>query len=367
MKVIAFYLPQFHEIPENNEWWGEGYTEWTAVKAAEPIYYKHVQPNVPLHDNYYNLLKHSVMRWQADCANKAGLEGFCFYHYWFKGRLLLEKPIENYLKWKDISFPYCLSWANDSWIRTWSNVKESGNVWNEKLVANTCDSIYLVKQDYGNEEDWKEHFEYLLPFFRDERYLKKDGKPIFNIYKPHIIPCIKELMCLWKRLAKEAGLNGIYFIATDRKADLHGCADAYLQYEPGYTSAYDKTLQQKGMLKIKRFLSTRHQIPSLYSYDHTWKKILKRKIGMKSRRKVYRGAFINYDETPRRGKNAVIYYGACPAKFEKYFFALDKIVPKDDFVFLTAWNEWGEGAYCEPDERWGYGYLKALRHVLKKD
>ena len=167
MRIIAFYLPQFHSIPENDEWWGEGFTEWANMKAAKSLFEGHNQPRIPLNNNYYNLLDDSTMEWQVDLAKKYGVYGFCFYHYWFDGRMLLQKPMENMLKNQNINFPYCISWANEAWT----------NAWKSDENART-----LIAQRYGNTKEWKEHFDYLLQFFMDENYIKEDGKPLFIMY-----------------------------------------------------------------------------------------------------------------------------------------------------------------------------------------
>jgi len=166
MKVVALYLPQFHTIPENDTWWGEGFTEWVNIKKAIPLFENHHQPRMPLQDNYYNLADPDVMRWQASIAKEHGVYGFCFYHYWFDGKLLLQKPIENFLENKDIDIHFCISWANEHWTDQW--VSEKWNV--------------LIEQRYGERDEWKVHFDYLLPYFKDDRYIKVDEKPVFVIY-----------------------------------------------------------------------------------------------------------------------------------------------------------------------------------------
>ena len=164
MKVIAFYLPQFHTIPENDEWWGKGFTEWTNVKAAKPLFEGHVQPRIPLNNNYYNLLDDEVMEWQVELARQYGVYGFCFYHYWFDGHMLLEKPMENMLNSDKINFPYCICWANENWTNAWT---ANGDV------------KTLIKQTYGDREEWERHFSYLLDFFKDKNYIKENNKPLF--------------------------------------------------------------------------------------------------------------------------------------------------------------------------------------------
>ena len=203
MRIIAFYLPQFHNIPENDEWWGDGFTEWVNVKKAEPIYEGHEQPRVPLDGNYYNLLDDDVKIWQAELAKKYGIYGFCYYHYWFNGKLLLEKPMEQMLENKKVDLPFCVCWANEPWTRAWVG---------EKKV--------LIGQEYGTEKEWKEHFDYMLPFFRDDRYIKEDNRPLYVIYRPEIIPCLQEMLALWDKLAKENGFDGMCFAYQNIDFDL---------------------------------------------------------------------------------------------------------------------------------------------------
>ena len=163
MKLISLYLPQFHEIPENNDAWGNGFTEWTNVRKSRPLYFGHRQPRVPLGENYYNLLDVKVMERQSTLAQRAGIYGFCFYHYWFNGRMVLEKPVNNWLLDKKIRTHFCFCWANEPWTKTWHGA--GGNM------------EILIPQTYGGEEEWEQHYRYFLPFFKDERYIKEDGKP----------------------------------------------------------------------------------------------------------------------------------------------------------------------------------------------
>ena len=190
-KIIALYLPQFHAIPENDKWWGKGFTEWTSVKKAIPLLKNHHQPREPLKGNYYNLLDPEVRQWQADLAQKYGIYGFCYYHYWFNGKKLLEKPAEEILRLGKPSLPFCFSWANESWSRTWYSSKKE----------------VLLKQEYGAEKEWESHFNYLLPFFKDERYIKVDNKPLFLIYKPSLILELDRMISFWEKLAIKEGFR----------------------------------------------------------------------------------------------------------------------------------------------------------------
>lgn len=370
-KVIAFYLPQFHRVPENDEWWGEGFTEWVSAKSAKPLFPGHYQPRLPQYNNYYNLLDKKTLEWQADLAKKGRVYGFCIYHYWFGEKQLLEKPAENLLKWKDIDINYCFSWANDSWITSWS--KLAGNAWvmtDEKRKVKSAGegNGILLKQEYGDEIEWKRHFMYLLPFFQDSRYIKQDGKPVFVIYRPEGVPCLEEMMDYWKKLASENGLPGIYFIGTNCRTKEQKKMDAGLLYEPNY-SQYQDCAEYTTTGKAYKWLRTKLAkkdipIPDMINYDLIWKKILQRDI----KRNIYPGGYVDFDVTPRKGKRARITYNANPKKFYRYFRELyHKCSKKDvDYIFITAWNEWGEGAYLEPDQKYGVAYLNAIRSVVRE-
>ena len=204
MKILAMYLPQFHRVLENDEWWGNGFTDWVSAKKAKPLYEGHYQPHVPLGENYYNLLNKDVMVWQAELMKKYGVDGMCIYHYWFKdGRKILEKPAENLLQWKEIEMPFCFCWANETWARSWAQI-QGANSWAdmyEQYAADGSDQsqkAILLEQQYGEKKDWKKHFDYLNMFFRDERYIKIDDKPIFDFYKTADISCLDEMICYWQ-------------------------------------------------------------------------------------------------------------------------------------------------------------------------
>lgn len=367
MKVIAYYLPQFHEIPENNEWWGEGFTEWTNVKKARPLFEGHAQPRVPLNDNYYDLSHKETMRWQIDLAHQYGVYGFCFYHYWFNGKMLLEKPAEYLLADKTLDMHFCFSWANEPWTNGW--VSDKANV--------------LMPQRYGGKPEWKAHFDYLLPFFKDDRYIKHDGKPLFVLYKPDVVPNLNEMLDYYQELAKEAGLPGISFAyqqlyLNEWKMPDDSRFDLNIHFEPIYAFR-DLTYNKHRVLRkikrnISRFLEMHTHIniervsvtKGLVTpdYDEIWKLILKREP---TSSKDVPGAFTDWDNTPRRGMNGKIYMGACPEKFKQYFSNQVKRarnVYHQDMIFVYAWNEWAEGGYLEPDERFKYGYLEAIRSGL---
>lgn len=378
MKIIAYYLPQFHEIPENNEMWGDGFTEWTNVKRAKPLFEGHEQPVEPLDDNYYNLLDTNVMLWQAKIAKENGIYGFCFYHYWYNGHLLLEKPIENYLKRKDIDFPFCICWANHDWTTGWHD--------GEKKV--------IYRQDYTNKDEWKKHFEFLLPFFKDDRYIKKNGKPLVLIYDIANIPQMKEMVDCWQTLAREQGFPGIDFahqsVAADAVVGFNDDGFTYdIEYQPQYVRElvlkkgerrkhtfihYVKRLTRSikipSLIKIillKVFLSDpTPQKPLIIDYDELWEKILS--MGP-IRPNSIPGALVRMDTTPRIQNRGFVTQGMTVEKFKKYLKrqivnARDNY--RSDMMFMFAWNEWAEGGYLEPDKRDGYKVLNAIKEALEE-
>ena len=377
MKTIAFYLPQFHNIPENDEWWGDGFTEWTNVKKAEPLFEGHYQPNVPLNENYYNLLDNNVKRWQAKIAHDYGVYGFCYYHYWFNGKLLLEKPMEQMLEDKSINMPFCISWANEPWTKAWVN-----------------ENKVLIPQYYGGKREWKEHFDYLLPFFKDERYIKENGNPFVVIYRPEVIPCLNEMLDYWQELAKQNGFPGLVFAHQYLGLDqMHGDDSRFkynIEFQPVYAEVFSTahavgvrktgwwqqfrsikrkiftTVEKKSGIDLDRFVQdfAQKNTFSQFSYDDRWTDVLS--FGPLSEKSLP-GAFVNWDNTPRKGATGKFCADATPDKFYEYMKRMILKTREDyksEYLFVTAWNEWAEGSYLEPDERWGYGYLSALKRAL---
>ena len=367
MKLLALYLPQFHTIPENDEWWGEGFTEWSNLKKAKPLFEGHYQPREPLNDNYYDLSDVNVMKRQVELAKENGIYGFCAYHYWFNGKLLLEKPMENYLADKSIDFPFCFCWANEHWTNAW--VSEQNKI--------------LIENDFKDKDDWKVHFEYLLPFFKDDRYIKEDNKPLYVIYLPSIIEPLEEMLTYWNDLAKENGFDGIkfiyqhymYYLDKKRNDDIF---DYGIEFEPNLSINEIKTKQKAKFeifkIKMSVFLQTKLHIYlrlkkrklEKIKYEDVWNNILAR---TPRNDKMIPGLFVDWDNTPRKGIKGSVLVGASPEKFEAYFDQyLDKVKKeyKTDKMIVFAWNEWTEGGYLEPDKKYKDGYLKAIKKVLTK-
>ena len=358
-KVIAISLPQFYENDINNYFWGKGFTDWVATKAATPLFDNHRQPRVPLNNNYYDMSKKEIMKWQADVAQKYGINGFCYYHYWFDSEhQALEVPLNNLLEWKDIDFPFCLCWVNQTWCRTWSKIK-GANVWsseidNSRPEYKKTDGIIML-QRYGREEEWKKHFYALLPFFKDERYICKDGKPIFVIHVLERIICLNEMIKVWNEEARKNGLRGVYFIGEGIREQVGADIDAYLLRQPQFCMEYCNQNGQYTFIdgKVKT-----------YSYDDIWHAILG---APEFDKKTYDMGMVDFDTTPRKGENGVVYTGV---KYEKFYEYFKKLYEKGmsqgkEFIFVNAWNEWGEGMYLEPDSSFQYGYLEAIKKATE--
>ena len=365
VKLLAFYLPQYHEIEENNKWWGKGFTEWTNVKRGRKLYIGHYQPKVPLNNNYYDLSNPDVLQTQARLATKYKIHGFCFYHYYFMGKKLLEKPVEIYLKQKN-KIPYCLAWANQSFARTWYG--KDGN--NEILLQKT----------YGKEKEWKDHFDYLLPFFKDEKYIKVNNCPVFLIYLSQDIEECTRMITKWNKWARDEGFSGIHFVAMDtgfRVLQFPKKINAVVDFEPVRTLRdLPKWLNKFRSKRREKFLqkgiSENVLVNSLYvdnicSYDFISRLSKNRKYdnGVKTH---YLGVFVGWDNTARKDESGFIIRNSTPKKFKEYVKKQIKKSNKmgNEYLFVNAWNEWSEGAYLEPDNKYGYAYLNAIKEAVSE-
>ncbi|MEI2428605.1 glycoside hydrolase family 99-like domain-containing protein, partial [Priestia megaterium] len=362
-----FYLPQYHAIPENDEWWGEGFTEWTNVKKSEPLYKNHNQPRVPLKENYYNLLDENVQEWQSNLAQQYGIEAFCYYHYWFNGKKLLEKPLENMLTNKNVTIPFCFCWANEPWTRAWDGKTKD----------------VLMPQEYGHKEEWKHHIEYLLKFFKDERYIKINNKPVFVIYRLSSINNSRQMLELWEEELKKHGFDGIYLISMltsfDNSKANNDLVSALVEFEPMFTVRHELPLAKQGVRVIKKKFNKKINAPftlDRLDYGYVWKKIINRQSLQKIyNKKTYLGAFVGWDNSPRKNRNALIMENMDKEIFrESLGIQLDKSIElENDFLFINAWNEWAEGTYLEPDTINKYDFLEIIknelikRKLLKKD
>ena len=353
VRILAYYLPQYHPIPENDEWWGKGFTEWTNVGKAKPLYPGHQQPHIPADLGYYDLRVPETREAQAQLAKEYGIEGFVYWHYWFgNGKRLLERPFNEVLSSGKPDFPFALAWANETWKGFWFGADGSRNT--------------LIEQTYPGERDYIEHFKTVLPAFKDKRYITCDNKPIFLVYKPKQHPDIKRFLALWRELANENGLEGIYFIAIGHKLYSKENAQRYYDeminlgfdsvniinsYSAPITSFKDKLVHR--LLYDFRKLDMRR-----YRYEQF-------ECPLDSLENVIPSILPNWDHTPRTGNSGVILYGSTPELFRKYLHKKIEIIkdkPYDKrFLIIKSWNEWAEGNYLEPDLQFGRKYLEAIR------
>ncbi|MGO5337997.1 glycosyltransferase WbsX family protein [Bilifractor sp. LCP19S3_H10] len=358
VKVFAMYLPQYHETDENSKFWGKGFTDWVSVKKATPLFEGHVQPQVPLNGKYYDLSNVEDIRWQARIAKEYGVSGWGIYHYWFNSnQKTLTKPAEIILKNKDIELPFFFAWDNASWKRTWSKLK--GNDWSpindEKKTSDRGPEI-LIQYELGGKADWKKHFDYLLPYFQDERYIKHNNKPLFLIYNYE--NKLLEMNHYWDLLAREHGFDGVELVYSFNP--LHGIPkEAHkFRYEPLY-SGWGNFAD-----RLKRLMNRNAEQKNikLFSYDKVWQQILTNAKRCHDQN-MYYGCFVGYDDSPRRGHKGKAIVDASAEKFQKYLRQLIKICESQnkEYIFLTAWNEWGEGAHLEPDSVNEYSYLEAYK------
>lgn len=351
MKVIAMHLPQYHAIPENDKWWGKGFTDWNNVKKARPLYKGHQQPVVPLNENYYDMTDINTLIHQAELANKYGIYGFCYYHYWFNGKMLLEKPCEILLQHPKINQKYCICWANETWARTWDGK----------------DTDILIKQEFGGKEDWKAHIQYLIQFFNDKRYIKINNRPVMFFYSCIRIEAFNEMIAYWNKELQKNGIENIYvveFVNSFNNGKNNIDSDVLVEFEPHCASRYSIS----NIIKAKRVICKKMGWTDFLLYDYVWKKIINNKEGYNGK-KLWRGAFVSFDNSPRKGKKGMIIKGSTPDKFGKYLSMLAEDKKRnyvDDVIVVNAWNEWAEGAVLEPTEFHKFGYLEKIRLVGKQ-
>ncbi len=357
-RVIALYLPQYHPTPDNDKWWGKGFTEWTNVGKAKPLFRGHYQPRVPADLGYYDLRLPEVRQAQADMAREAGIEAFCYYHYWFgNGKMELERPFEEVLQKHQPDFPFCLSWANASW---------SEKMWR---VDRTLEKKILVEQLYPGDDDIIAQFNYLLPAFKDRRYMCVNNKPIFMVYNPLFHPNIERYIDIFRSLAKENGLEGIYLVGqTFLDSDIENI------YMKGFDAVnicrlYDK-LHSRTIIKrvYDRLLRICLKRPLVDQYKNVIHYLTSDRDKLKY---VIPTMMPNWDHTPRSGSGGYVFHNSTPKLFKRHVeMVLETIKDKSEeerLVFIKSWNEWGEGNHLEPDLRYGMAYLEKLKEVLKDE
>lgn len=361
-RVIAFYLPQFHPTAENDKYWGKGFTEWTNVTKAKPLFKGHYQPKLPADLGFYDLRLPIIREQQAELARQAGIEGFMYWHYWFgNGKMTLEKPFEEVLSSGKPDFPFCLGWANHTWSnKTWTK----GKTFQKDTI--------IFEQTYPGKEDWKAHFNYCLSAFRDKRYIKVDGKPLFYIWAPSHIPQIKEFISYWRELAECAGLKGIHFVGMkwsnyplERYYEMGLDAINNVNIDFAEDHAMNKIIKKIRGALIKYSDGTIHL---LRKFDYN--KIIRfLPSSIDGEEYVYPTIISGYDRTARAGQKATIYYNYTPETFSKHVESIINSIQgkshEHKIIFLKSWNEWAEGNYVEPDLKYGHAFLDVLKKYIK--
>jgi hypothetical protein len=353
-RIIAFSLPHFHPIPENDEWWGKGFTEWTNVGKAKPLFWGHYQPRVPADLGYYDLRVPETREAQAKLARETGIEGFCYWHYWFgNGRQLLERPFNEVLVSGKPDFPFCLAWANESW-KGFAHGLSNRNV--------------LIEQTYPGIKDYVDHFNAVLPALKDKRYITVDGKPLFVIYKPLDSEKIKDFIRIWIDLAKENGLPGIYFVGHSncphddfQRIFNAGCVAINI-VRLAHATSYHSLIA-----KAYSYINHRFALcPEIYFYKSFLKRVLVK--GEDAKENIIPTIIPRWDHTPRSGRSGSVLVGENPVLFRRYLQTFFENIKnkKNNIVFLKSWNEWAEGNYVEPDLKFGTGYLDELNNVLQE-
>lgn len=345
-RVIAFYLPQYHPIPENDEWWGKGFTEWTNTAKAKPMFRGHYQPHVPADLGFYDLRLPEARIAQAEMAREYGVEAFCYYHYWFGGKRILERPFNEVLDSGEPDFPFCLCWANETWTGIWHGAKDR----------------ILVKQTYPGDDDYRDHFYTLLKAFTDKRYVTVDGKPVFLIYQPFDIPDVHRVTDLWRELALKEGLPGLHLIGVHSPV-------GWIPQNDGFDASVRPRLPERRPWVSRRrpvkWFINKYQIkkglPTIFPYEKLESLLIDNSNSSPSR---YPCVIPNWDNTPRSGSNGLVLHGSTPELFRQQIRkAFDMVKEKDlehRLVFVKSWNEWAEGNHLEPDMKFGKAYLKVL-------
>jgi len=358
-KIIAFYLPQYHPTPDNDKWWGKGFTEWTNVGKAKPLFPGHYQPKVPADLGYYDLRLPEVREAQAELAKEAGIYGFCYYHYWFgNGKEELELPFNEVLRLGKPDFPFMLCWANESWHKKFWNKDGKGS-----------SKEMLIEQTYPGDQDIIDHFYRLLPAFKDPRYIKIDGKLAFMIYKPFMHPNMSGFINKWQALAKKEGLKGFHFIAHMQDSLVVESVNTLLSigFNATNTVGLYETLSRHQRFLHKYTNLILHQLfnyPITENHSHFQKYILSEIDKLTN---VYPTIIPNWDHTPRSGKNGYVILNSTPDNFRLHAQEVYNLKNNDgspqSIIFLKSWNEWGEGNYLEPDIKYGKEYIKILNEI----
>jgi len=363
LRLLAFYLPQFHPIPENDRWWGQGFTEWTNVAKARPLFRGHHQPHLPADLGFYDLRVPEVRQEQADMARQYGISGFCYYHYWFHGRRLLSRPFDEVLASGRPNFPFCLCWANENWTRSWDGT----------------DREVLLPQRHSPEDD-RAHIEYLLQAFQDMRYVRIDGRPLFLVYRTELLPDPARTAEIWRQRAHVAGIGDLYLARVESfVSDTDPRAigfDAAIEFAPDWRNLPTAMFRRERwdlLARVQHRLRRLGLIPKVYANHHlySYQSLLDRMLDKpRGPYKRFRCVTPRWDNSARRETNATIFYGSTPTLYERWLLAairgtLDIFEGDERIVFVNAWNEWAEGNHLEPDRLWGRSYLEATAEAVR--
>ncbi len=352
VRAIAYYLPQFHPIPENDEWWGRGFTEWTNVAKAKRLFPGHYQPHVPADLGFYDLRVPETRMAQAQMANQYGIEGFCYYHYWFgNGKRLLERPFNEVLSSGEPNFPFCLCWANETWTGKWHG---------------SPDRI-LIEQTYLPGDD-ERHFYQLIEAFSDRRYMRIDEKPIFLVYRPGNLPAPRKTTDCWRELARRNGFKDLYLVGV-ANGSWRPAEDGFDASTPSIDWHPEAMGQMKGTRRIRGFLRQIAGFPKdIYSYRKASPYFMAPEA---SRSSVHPCVVPNWDNSPRCGKDGFILHRSTPELFRQHLRqTVQQIMHKpyeSRIIFVKSWNEWAEGNHLEPDLKYGRSYLQVLKEEIARD
>jgi hypothetical protein len=354
IKPIAFYLPQFHPIPENDKWWGKGFTEWTNVTKARPLFNGHLQPRLPADLGFYDLRVEETRIAQAELAREYGIYGFAYWHYWFgNGKQILERPFQEVLTSGKPDFPFCLAWANQTWSGTWHGLSN-------KTV--------LIEQTYPGEKDYINHFYSILPALKDDRYIRVNAKCLFMIFRTHEIPDLKAFTTLWQKLAKENNLNGFHFVSCHDNDDflIENGINAFIQDHPDKFTLNKRSIIERIYNRFKIEIGINwHKKIEIIDYI----KYVKNYPQVDLKENEYPMVFPDWDNSPRCGNDGWMFLNSSPQKFGEVVkkaieIIKNKKINKDQIMIIKSWNEWAEGNYLEPDQKFGIQYLNALRDGL---
>jgi lipopolysaccharide biosynthesis protein len=358
IKPIAIYLPQFHPIPENDEWWGKGFTEWTNVTKTQPRFEGHYQPHLPADLGFYDLRLEEARLAQEQMAKAYGIHGFCYYHYWFNGKRLLHEPLDRKMNNPKEDLPFMMCWANENWTRAWDGL----------------DKEVLLHQDYDFEDDTA-HIQHLISYFKDDRYIKVEGKPVFIIYRPNLFPDILKTIKIWRKAVQEAGFTDLYIgysqSVENQFSPKSKGFDFAFEFHPNAINCpsgipYPRSFFEKAIRRIKKKIKI--EVADL-NYYVDYLSYSSRQTEKDYKEGVYPGITPMWDNSARRKNNNFILHNSTPENYKTWLKSIKENYPwetvPENFLFINAWNEWAEGNHLEPCQKWGTAYLEVTKEILE--